>query len=243
MTISVYSLFKITVTYWTNLYGVTNTFQLNQKNYSLTRKFRIYTYRQWNCGVILSRFKTISNVNTTTGSEFINFLWNFENRIYNQIQNSRTFSFTERMRSKQQIMEVNGNTKVVFFTTKTPALCLYIAFTAGVGNLRPAKWYNPARPCQIVQPETYELDNTAFLKWCAALAFCIFTTCFFGFLHNSLFTGICKIGYGDQRQKKKKGQRLKKKKKVKDRKHREKEDENRKHGARLKNDKTKNAED
>ena len=66
---------------------------------------------------------------------------------------------------------------------------------------------------------------------------------FFGCLHNSLFTGICKIGYGDQRQKKKKrGQRLKKKK-VKDRKHREKEDENRKHGARLKNDKTKHAED
>ena len=65
---------------------------------------------------------------------------------------------------------------------------------------------------------------------------------FFGCLHNSLFTGICKIGFGDQRQKKKKGQRLKKKK-VKDRKHTEKEDENRKHGARLKNDKTKNAED
>ena len=65
---------------------------------------------------------------------------------------------------------------------------------------------------------------------------------FFGCLLNSLFTGICKIGYGDQRQKKKKkGQRLKKK--VKDRKHREKEDENRKHGARLKNDKTKNAKD
>ena len=36
---------------------------------------------------------------------------------------------------------------------------------------------------------------------------------FFGCLHNSLFTGICKIGYVDQRQKKKKkGQRLKKKK-------------------------------
>ena len=43
---------------------------------------------------------------------------------------------------------------------------------------------------------------------------------FFGCLHNSLFTEICKIGYGDQRQKKKKrevkdlkkkGQRLKKK--------------------------------
>ena len=35
------------------------------------------------------------------------------------------------MRLKQQIMEVNGNTKVVFFfTTKTPALCLYIAFKA-----------------------------------------------------------------------------------------------------------------
>ena len=35
------------------------------------------------------------------------------------------------MRPKQQIMEVNGNTKVVFFlTTKTPALCLYIAFRA-----------------------------------------------------------------------------------------------------------------
>ena len=65
---------------------------------------------------------------------------------------------------------------------------------------------------------------------------------FFSCLHNSLFTGICKIGYGDQRQKKKKGQRLKKKK-VKDRKRREKEDENRKHGARLKNDQTKNAED
>ena len=66
---------------------------------------------------------------------------------------------------------------------------------------------------------------------------------FFGFLHNSLFTGICKIGYGDQRQKKKKkGQRVKNKK-VKDRKHREKEAENQKHGARLKNDKTKNAED
>ena len=66
---------------------------------------------------------------------------------------------------------------------------------------------------------------------------------FLGCLHNSLFTGICEIGYGDQRQKKKKrGQRLKKKK-VKDRKRREKEDENRKHGARLKNDKTKNAED
>ena len=66
---------------------------------------------------------------------------------------------------------------------------------------------------------------------------------FLGCLHNSLFTGICKIRYGDQRQKKKKrGQRLKKKK-VKDRKRREKEDENRKHGARLKNDKTKNAED
>ena len=57
---------------------------------------------------------------------------------------------------------------------------------------------------------------------------------FFGCLHNSLFTGICKIVYGDQRQKKKKM--------VKDRKHREKEDENRKHGARLKNDTTKNAE-
>ena len=66
---------------------------------------------------------------------------------------------------------------------------------------------------------------------------------FLGCLHNSLFTEICKIGYSDQRQKKKKrGQRLKKKK-VKDRKRREKEDENRKHGARLKNDKTKNAED
>ena len=64
---------------------------------------------------------------------------------------------------------------------------------------------------------------------------------FFGCLHNSLFTGICKIGYGDQRQKKKRGQRLKKKK-VKDRKRREKKDENRKHGARLKIDKTKNAE-
>ena len=61
---------------------------------------------------------------------------------------------------------------------------------------------------------------------------------FFGCLHNSLFTGICKIGYGDQRQKKKRGQRLKKKK-VKDRKRREKKDENRKHGARLKIDKTK----
>ena len=46
---------------------------------------------------------------------------------------------------------------------------------------------------------------------------------FFGCLHNSLLTGICKIGYGDQRQKKKR--------KVKDRKRREEEDENRKHGA------------
>ena len=65
---------------------------------------------------------------------------------------------------------------------------------------------------------------------------------FFGCLHNSLFTGIYKIGYGDQRQKKKRKVKDLKKKKVKDRKHRE-EDENRKHGARLKNDKTKNAED
>ena len=65
---------------------------------------------------------------------------------------------------------------------------------------------------------------------------------FFGCLHNSLFTGICKIGYDDQRQKKKREVKDLKKKKVKDRKHREKEDENRKHGARLKNDKTKNAE-
>ena len=57
------------------------------------------------------------------------------------------------MRSKQQIMEVNGNTKVVFFTTKTPALCLYIAFRAGVGNLRPAKWYNPARRAKSSCPK------------------------------------------------------------------------------------------
>ena len=70
----------------------------------------------------------------------------------------------------------------------------------GVSNLQP--------PCQIVRPETYELDNTAFLKWCAALAFRIFTTCFLVFLHNSLFSGFCKIGYGDQRLKKK-GQRPK----------------------------------
>ena len=69
------------------------------------------------------------------------------------------------------------------------------------------------------RPETYELDNTALLKWCAALAFRIFTTCF---LYNSLFLRICKSGYGDQRLKKKK------KKKVKDRKHREKEDVNQK---------------
>ena len=65
----------------------------------------------------------------------------------------------------------------------------------------------------------------------------------FGCLQNSLFTRICKIGYGDQRQKKKRKVKDLKKKKVKDRKHTEKEDENRKHGARLKNDKTKNAED
>ena len=65
---------------------------------------------------------------------------------------------------------------------------------------------------------------------------------FFGCLHNSLFTEICKIGYGDQHKKKRKVKDLKKKK-VKDRKQREKEDENQKHGARLKNDKTKNAED
>ena len=66
---------------------------------------------------------------------------------------------------------------------------------------------------------------------------------FFGCLHNSLFTEICKIGYGDQRQKKKREVKDLKKKKVKDRKRREKKDENRKNGARLKNDKTKNAED
>ena len=34
------------------------------------------------------------------------------------------------MRPKQHILEVNGNTKVVFLTTKPPALCLYIAFGA-----------------------------------------------------------------------------------------------------------------
>ena len=67
---------------------------------------------------------------------------------------------------------------------------------------------------------------------------------FFGCLHNSLFTGFVKLDTvtKDKKKKKRKVKDLKKKK-VKDRKHREKEDENRKHGARLKNDKTKNAED
>ena len=70
---------------------------------------------------------------------------------------------------------------------------------------------------------------------------------FFGFLHNSLFSGLCKFGYGDEGLKKKKVKDPTKKdptkKKVKDRKHREKEDESQANGARLKVDKTENAED
>ena len=71
-----------------------------------------------------------------------------------------------------------------------PLLCLnrYFCYDVDQGSAT----YGPA--CEIVRPETYEVDNTAFLKWCAAVAFRKFTTCF---LHNSLFSGICKIGYDD----------------------------------------------
>ena len=62
-----------------------------------------------------------------------------------------------------------------------------------------------------VKDETYELDNTAFLKWCAALAFCIFTTCFLVVCTILYLRGFVKSDTVTKDKKKKRGQRLKKK--------------------------------